>query len=151
MGCFFFFFFSPSLSVWDWGCAQHLSWDCSCTGVLSEMVKGFLEGFSPVRTAGFHGAGFGRCFFMDALLQGWDLSLSPSPPFFMSGVTKGVVVEIKTISMKTCSFQANIPGGFHGSTMVKRNNAAWHQALTKKKKKEGEKRKQKSLCQNKLQ
>lgn len=37
--------------------------------------------------------------------------------------------------MKTCDFQANIPGGFHGSTMVKRNNAAWHQAVPKKKKK----------------
>lgn len=84
---------------------------------------------------------------MDALLQGWDLSLSPSPPLFTSEVTKGVVVEIKTISMKTCDFQANIPGGFHGSTMVKRNNAAWHRALPKKQK-GGEERKQKSLCPN---
>lgn len=39
--------------------------------------------------------------------------------------------------MKTCDFQANIPGGFHGSTMVKRNNAAWHQAVPKQKKKMG--------------
>lgn len=38
---------------------------------------------------------------MDVLLLGWDLSLSSSPPLFMSEVTKGVVVEIKTISMKT--------------------------------------------------
>lgn len=94
-----------------------------------------MKGFCPVGRAGFHGAGFGRswCFFMDVLLLGWDLSLSPSPPLFMSEVTKEVVVEIKTISMKTCDFQANIPGGFHGSTMVKRNNAAWHEALPNKK------------------
>lgn len=64
-------------------------------------------------------------------------------------MTKGVVVEMKTIAMKTCDFQANIPGGFHGTTMVNRNNAAWHEAVPKKKeKKKGEERKQKSLCQN---
>lgn len=46
-------------------------------------------------------------------------------------------MQIKTISMKTCDFQANIPGWFHGSTIVKRNNATWHEVLPKRKKKGG--------------
>jgi len=65
----------------------------------------FLEGFCPAGRAGFCDAGFGRSwsFSVDALLVGSDSSLSPSPPF-TSEVTKGVVIEIKTISMKTCDF-----------------------------------------------
>lgn len=63
--------------------------------------------------------------------------LSPSP-LFMMDVTKGAVEGKKTISLKTCNFQANIPGKFHGSTMVKRNNATWHEALQEKKKKNRE-------------
>lgn len=120
---------------------------CGCIGVTRGVVKGGLGGFCPVGRAGFRDSGFGRswCFFMDALSLGSDLSPSPSPSLFMPEVTKGVVVEIKTISMKTCDFQANIPGGFHGSTMVKRNNATWHEALPKKKKPQ-KRGKQKSLC-----
>lgn len=101
------------------------------------MAEGFLGGFCPIGRMGFRDSGFGGlwCFSVDVFLLRSGLSPSPSL-LFMSEVTKGVV-EIKTISMKTCDFQANIPGGFHGSTMVKRNNATWHEALPKEKKKKG--------------
>lgn len=109
------------------------------------MAEGFLGGFCPIGRMGFHDAGFGGlwCFSIDVFLLRSGLSPNPSP-LFMSEVTKGVV-EIKTISMKTCDFQANIPGGFHGSTMVKRNNATW-QKLFQKRKKKRRGREQKSLC-----